>query len=292
MTNFFNQDVVIRKDCLLGASLCSLLFLGIATDSSATEPCGDFGKCKAIIEINSSDGDIGFHWLVDADDLNSIRIKDPNGAKVFENKAYGPLGKQKLTETFGESSEPVCRSDLAEDEDEVVVRLEDFLNRWASGVYDISGSSDGGDKLAGETLLSHYLPAAPENIQYLAGTISWAAGHTLGECASEEELDAMVAGPDPMLPIHPENVPLAAWEVVFVVEGHPELNFAARLPVAQTSVTLPAEYAAILAVLPDDTLAKMEVGAVGGNLAIGDDDNATYTEFAVCLKEDAGCEED
>lgn len=284
--------VLFSKQAFLGTVIGPLLLCGFVFSAAATEPCGDFGKCKAIIEINSSDGDIGFHWLVDADDLNSIRIKDPNGAKVFENKAFGPLGKQKLTETFGESSEPVCRSELAEDEDEVVVRLEDFLNRWASGVYEMSGSSDGGEKLSGETHLSHYLPAAPENIQYLAGTISWTAGHALGECASEEELDAMVSGPDPVLPIHPENVPLVAWEVVFVVEGHPELNFAARLPVAQTSVSLPAEYAPILAVLPSDTPAKLEVGAVGGNLAIGDDDNATYTEFAVCLNEIAGCVED
>ena len=36
-------------------------------------------------------------------------MDDPNGKKVDENKAFNPLRDQKLTETFGESAEPVCR---------------------------------------------------------------------------------------------------------------------------------------------------------------------------------------
>lgn len=79
-----------------------------ATVATATEPCNDFGECKVIIEINSSDGDIGFHFLMDGDDLNSARIDDPNGVKVFEDQAKGPLMEQKLTETFAESAEPLC----------------------------------------------------------------------------------------------------------------------------------------------------------------------------------------
>ena len=34
-----------------------------STIAAATEPCGDLGECKALIEINSTDGDIGFHFL-------------------------------------------------------------------------------------------------------------------------------------------------------------------------------------------------------------------------------------
>ena len=56
------------------ASAVAALLCGTA---GATEPCGDFGECKALIEINSSDGDIGFHFLMDGDDLNSDRIHDP-----------------------------------------------------------------------------------------------------------------------------------------------------------------------------------------------------------------------
>ncbi len=47
------------------------------------------------------------------------------------------------------------------------------------------------------------------------------------------------------------------------------------------AVTVPAEY---LASLPDDTPAKIEVGAIGG------EDNATFTEiFDICVNEDEGC---
>ena len=270
------------------ASLPLALVLG-ATEVQATEPCDDFGECKVLVEINASDGDIGFHWLVDGDDLNSVRIDDPNGKKVYENKAFGPLRDQKLTETFGESAEPVCREALKEDEDDVVVTVEDFAERWTSGAYDISGSADGGEKLSGETHLSHYLPAAPE-VSFVGGTsVQWTPGNDLGACATEAELLQLVA--DGVLPIHPSQVPLAAWEVVVELDDGSGLFFATRLPVGQTSITLPAEF---LGAIPADTPAKVEVGAIGGNLAIGDDDNATFTELGdLCLNETAaGCPEE
>ena len=73
----------LASSCAAGALLAMSGFMTV----QATEPCGDFGECKVLIEINATDGDIGFHWLGDADDLRSMRIDDPNGAKVFENKA-------------------------------------------------------------------------------------------------------------------------------------------------------------------------------------------------------------
>jgi hypothetical protein len=53
------------------------------------------------------------------------------------------------------------------------------------------------------------------------------------------------------------------------------------------SVTVPAEF---LASIRPDTPAKIEVGAIGGRLEIGDDDNATFTELTgLCLKRRNGC---
>ena len=86
----------------MGMSILAVAVLVLGAGASvltATEPCGDFGECKALIEINASDGDIGFHFLMDGDDLNSARIFDPDGAKVFEDQAKGSLKEQKLTET-------------------------------------------------------------------------------------------------------------------------------------------------------------------------------------------------
>ena len=136
----------------------ALLIWCAGSTPGLAEECGDdqpFGECRVLVEINSTDGDIGFHWLTDGDDLNSTRIDDPNGAKVFENGGFGPLGEQKLTETFGESSEPVCWDDGDVDLDEIVT-LRDFRDIWEPGTYEISGKSDGGEKAFGEAELTHW----------------------------------------------------------------------------------------------------------------------------------------
>jgi len=264
------------------------LVLGAGTTTvKATEPCGDFGECKAFIEINSTDGDIGFHFLMDGDDLNSGRIDDPNGAKVFEDQAKGPLREQKLTETFTESAEPLCWDDPEADPDDEFVTLEEFLERWTDGTYVFSGMGDGGEKSLGETELTHAIPAAPTNVAFNGSVITWAAGDDLGQCASFAELNDLVT--DGVLPVHPENVTVAAWEIVLepdVEDGDPtgELEFNVRVSgaIATKAVTVPADY---LASLPDDTRVKIEVGAIGV------DNNATFTEVGgFCVNEDEGCE--
>lgn len=273
---------------VLVLGLALVLGLGTATVATATEPCGDFGECKALIEINASDGDIGFHFLMDGDDLNSGRIDDPTGAKVFQDQAKGPLAEQKLTETFVESAEPLCWPDPEADPDEEIVTLEEFLERWAAGTYLFTGMGDDGEKSEGETELTYALPAAPADVDFDGSVISWDAGDDLGECASFSELADLVAAG--VLPAHPEDVPVAAWEVVLepdVEDGDPlgSLVFSIRVPgdVNPREVTVPADY---LASLPSDTPVKIEVGAIGA------DDNATFSEEdGFCVNEDEGCED-
>jgi len=275
-----NDTTIIRTLSLTGAGL----LLGAA--ATATEPCGDFGECKAIIEINSSDGDIGFHFLMDGDDLNAATIRDPNGVKVFQDMAKGPMTEQKLTETFAESAEPLCWPDPAADPDEDIVTLEEFLERWASGTYTFAGSSDSGEKSDGETELTYMLPAAPQDVDFDGSVISWAPGDDLGNCANYGELQVLYW--DGVLPMHPEDVDIDAYEVVLEpdVDGATgSLKFTIRVPgdIATTAVTVPADY---LASLPDDTPVKIEVGAIGG------EDNATFTEEdGFCVNEVEGCED-
>jgi hypothetical protein len=276
----------IRDLCsiLLGAASAAVISADVAM---ATEPCGDFGECKALIEINASDGDIGFHFLMDGDDLNSARLRDPNGAKVFEDQAKGPLLEQKLTETFAESAEPLCWADPEADPDEEIVTLEEFLDRWAAGTYVFEGSGDEGEKSEGETELTYELPAAPAEVDFDGSVISWLAGEDLGNCASFAELADLVTAD--VLPEHPEDVAVAAWEIVLepdVDDGDPtgQLKFTVRVPgdIAPKEVTVPADY---LASLPDDTPVKIEVGAIGA------DDNATFAEEdGFCVNEDEGCD--
>lgn len=279
-------DTAFPRVLLVAAG--AVLVLGAGTSLvTATEPCDDFGECKVLIEINATDGDIGFHFLMDGDDLNSARIQDSQGLKVFETQAKGRLRDQKMTETFVESAEPLCWFDPEADPDEEIVTLEEFLERWTAGVYVFSGMSDEGEKSVGETELTYELPAAPSGLGFDGSVITWSAGNDLGNCASAMDLDILVA--DEILPVHPENVAVAAWEIVLepdVEDGDPlgQLKFTIRVggDIATKAVTVPADY---LSSLPDDTPAKIEVGAIGM------DDNATFTEiFDLCLNEVEGCD--
>jgi len=278
---------VVATSCVTGV----LMLASGLSNTQATEPCDDFGECKVLIEINASDGDIGFHWLGDADDLRSMRIDDPNGAKVYTNKASGPLRQQKMTETFGESAEPLCWPDPEADEDEEIVTLREFRELWDPGTYTFSGKGEQGEMLSGETTLSYDLPAAPQMVEFSGGVISWIAGNDLGKCAplapdSVESVGELLA--DGVLTTDPALVPVAAFEVVLepdVEDGDPlgNLKYTIRVPGYTFAVEVPMLY---LMSLPADTPAKIEVGAIGV------DDNATFTEEdGFCLNEDAGCDD-
>jgi len=291
-----------------------LIWCAGATPGMAQE-CGDdepFGECRVLIEINSTDGDIGFHWLTDGDDLNSTRIDDPNGEKVFVNGGFGPLREQKLTESFGESAEPVCWDDGEVDPDEIVT-LRDFRDIWEPGTYKVTGKLDEGEKAFGEAELTYYLPAAPQNLGFddVTGEISWESGDDLGNCTPGDGDSLTQLVTDGVLDAMPEDVAVLAWEVVLepdVDDNDPRAGLVFKTRVAGPlepagageaySVTVPSEY---LDSLGPDTPVKIEIGAIGGDFEYddeegevdGDDDNATFTEEGdFCVNEDEGCEDD
>jgi hypothetical protein len=285
----------IMSTTVLAAAISALVG-GAAGVANATEPCiPDFGECKVLIEINSTDGDIGFHFLMDGDDLVSASLMDPNGATIFSYMTSGPLNEQFLTETFAESAEPLCWEPEPDDEEygEPVVTLAQFLERWDvydDDIYTFEGLDGDGEVVAGATSLTFDLPAAPLDVEYEAerdgndveGEISWEAGNDLGECADYDELTDLVESGD--LPQHPEDVMVAAWEIVLepdVDDGDPlgSMKYVVRIPgySEELEVEVPDDY---LETLPDNTPAKAEVGAIGM------DDNATFTEIdEICLND-------
>jgi len=278
-----NQNSLMSIALLAGGFAVAVMGMG-AGAATAKEPCGGLGECKALVEINATDGDIGFHFLMDGDDLVSARVKDPNKVRIFSYRVEGPLAKQKLTETFAESAEPLCRAALAEEPDEVIVTLRKFLKRWEPGFYVFLGKDEDGEKARGRTRLSFNLPAAPADVAFDGSVISWAAGDDLGECASNAKLATLVA--DGLLPKHPEDVKIVTWEVVFEADDVSNLKHSIRVPgkIAVKEVTVPQEY---LDALPDNTPAKIEVGAIGKT------NNATFTEIVdICVNETTGCEEE
>jgi len=267
----------------------------------AQEPCpesdGDIGECKVLIEVNATDGDIGFHFLIDAEDARAVRMDDPNGAKIFEDQAYGPLAEQTMTETFLESAEPLCWPDPDADEEDLedVVSLREFRDTWEPGLYTITVKNDGGEKVFGETELTYNLPAAPQAVDFDGTSITWNAGTDLGHCAPLADEGFGVETVADVLDIiaDPSAVLVAAWEVVMepdVADGDPigDEAFSVRI----SGDTLPPLYvdvpAAYLASLPDNTPVKIEVGAIGF------DANATFSEVhGFCANEVGdGCDED
>lgn len=297
----------------LAVAVATVLGAGLGT-AGATEPCGDLGECKALVEINSTDGDAGFHFLMDGNEFIRASLFNPRWRKIFSYYTRRELRRQTLTETFAESAEPLCWFDPDADEEDLesVVTLDEFLNRWDTGTYHIVGVSKGWELAFGQTELSFALPAAPQELEYeeeeevdqdgevdIVGEISWEAGDDLGNCA---EIPDEEDGDDPNIPnladvIHlldeaPEDVAVASWEVVFepdFSEDNPNsklgLKYTARIPGdAELEVEVPSDY---LEALPDNTPVKIEIGAIGF------DDNATFTEIdEICVNEDDPDEND
>ena len=277
---------------LLRAAAIALLIVGAtATAATATEPCDpDFGECKVLIEINAEDGDIGFHFLADGDDLIKAALFDPHFRKVFFDSAHGPLRDQYMTEMFVESAEPLCFEENGEGEDELVVTLEEFLDRWRDGIYRFYGINADHELVRGYTVLTYKLPAAPADLDFdpETGEVTWADGDDLGECADAEYLDTLVPW---LLPMHPQNVTVDEWEIVVepdLEDGDPvgSLKFSVRVAGdfdegGGHSFTVPSDY---LDSLPDNTPVKLEVGAIGG------EDNATFSEADEFCVNDTGGE--
>ena len=306
-----------RLSIRLSALATAVLFSAGLTTANATEPCDDFGECKVLIEINATDGDIGFHFLVDGDNLIRTVLFNPDHKRIFSYVARRELREQFVTETFAESAEPLCWEDPealaeAEEEDEEleIVELEDFLELWSAGEYHFFGIGEDWELSHGVTTLTFDLPAAPADLQYaeeeedgdVEGEISWIPGDDLGNCASFSDLEDLVGDDEDELPVHPKYVPVAAWEVVFepdVEDGNILGSFKYVVRVTgdleaeddpmdddfgRLEVEVPDDY---LETLPDDTLVKIEVGAIGFG------DNATFTEiFDICVNEVNGCEGD
>jgi len=221
-----------------------------STVATADEPCGDLEACRAFIEINASDGDIGFHVLLDAEGWQQARIIDPDGQKIFKEQDHGALKEQKLTENFFESAEPFCEESLKEESDDEVVTLPEFLQRFPAGPYEFRNNLGGGEELAGATMFTHLIPAAPAEVDFDGSEISWEYGADLGVCTTFPE-GFMLA----------EENDIIGYEVVLEPED-PALSsfaFTVQVPGEVNSVTVPSEY---LGALGANTLLKVEVGAI------------------------------
>lgn len=187
-----------------------------------------FAVANVIAELNNTDGDLGFHALVDGEPWRLLEIRDPSGARILRVRPTGELRLQGLTEIFFESAEPEF--------DELTP--EEFFARFPEGVYEISGVSVDGEEMESEAVFSHVMPAPPEFL-------------------SPEQTDCdeplwIPAGPvviewAPVTASHPEigrsdpGIVIAGYELVVAREDGPELSLSFRLGPGETAVTAPPE---------------------------------------------------
>jgi hypothetical protein len=235
-------------------------FVGAAVSPSWAQV--ELDEALLRIEINATDGDVGFHGKFDGDAWGSMKIKTPNGKTIFDLKASKGLKSQGLTEDFFESDEPNC----------VEQPLREFLERFPAGSYSFQGRTIDGEKLEGEADVSHALPGAPTVGASVNAVvmIQWAPGGTLGNCHDQSLVD------DGTIP-DPATVPVDTWEVTVEPDederealGLPLRVFTVQLPFAQQSVTVPSEYLQPYIDAGIETF-KFEVGAKAG-------ENQTFTE--------------
>ena len=221
------------------------LTLTVASSAGWAQDDPEFSELRVLIEINASDGDAGFQAKVDGDGWKEVTIRDPDGKKLYNVRAFGSVLQQGLTENFFESAEPSC-DDLP---------LADFLARFPEGEYVFTGKTTDGHKLEGEAILTHDLPGAPTDLAPSgdgvdagnAVQITWAEGNDLGDCPPD---GAFVGDPD-----------IFGYQVVVAREmPEPLVEFIAELPATATQVTIPPEF------LIADAVYKFEVLAIEARL--------------------------
>lgn len=244
----------------------------------------EFDETKVLIEINATDGDVGFHAKFDGEAWYNTKMYDPLGRKIFHEKADASLRTQGLTENFFESAEPLCVPDPEEPE-ELVVTLAEFLERFPAGDYYLMGKNNDGEWQTGEAELTWNIPAAPDigatdEAEFDSAedvVLEWDEGDDLGGKCDDPDLVLDEIIPDPA------SIEVAGWEAVVEpdcdVEFEIERVFMVQLPPQQTSVTVPEEF--LESYLEEDCSEfKFEVGAVEAS------GNQTFSEGGFEIAED------
>lgn len=227
----------------------TILFSAIALSLAAmaqTAVAEEFDEVLVRIEVNATDGDVGFHALLDADAWRWLRLDDANGEKVFNAKPFAGARTQGMTEIFFESSEPLCEADPEEPDDRVQT-LADFIALFPEGEYIAHGRTLEEEKLRDTVDFTYNIPAAPdieltEEMTFSVDdtVIMWEPGDDLGEhCHDQSLID------DGTIPDH-ADVEVVRWEIVVEPADDEGLEhvtkFTAQVPGDQTFVTVPEEF--------------------------------------------------
>jgi len=212
---------------LIAASLAAIAAVSVPvavrgwSDGDEDEIC--FSRTEVFIELNSSAEDVGIQVMLDGEPWKIVTARDPRGRRILDILAKSSVRRQGLTELFFESSEPPF--------DEV--SLAEFLARFPEGEYEFEGMTIDGQKIEGEAMFTHVIPAGPEITS-----------------PEQSEDDPPVVDPcDTVIEWEPVtetffgscDIEIVNYEVI-VVQLDPHREFKVDLPPTQTSVTVPKEF--------------------------------------------------
>jgi hypothetical protein len=239
------------------------LIMGAAAPNCWAEDDGDeisFEVADVYAELNNTDGDLGFHALIDGEPWKYLKIEDPRERMILWVSSMGRLRRQGLTELFFESAEPNFE-DLAP---------EQFFRRFPAGKYEIESRTLEGDEQESEDLFWHRMPAPPEGISVSGEAIDLDEVNCddgpIPMVEPEENGDVIISW-DEVKKSHPDiGVPNKKIEVEFyqvvVEEEESGLKLSFDLPPDQLSVTVPGAFIALGEEFKFEILVKE---AIGGN---------------------------
>jgi hypothetical protein len=185
MTKLFRFPT--RPDVLFLAFL--IASASVAISARQGQPPRRFAEAELFLELNHTDGDLGFHASIDGQTWTRLAIEGPGDRPLLNLLGVGRLRAQGLTQLAFESAEPTF-----EELDPAA-----FLRRFPEGPYEIEGTTPDGQEIESTAVLSHVLAAPPSNV-------------TVFGVAAAESCDAVlpvVSAPvvirwDPVTSSHPE----------------------------------------------------------------------------------------
>ena len=250
-----------RRMVLLPVFLVAVvaLILGPTAPESRADNGGEipFDEADVYAELNDTDGDLGFHALIDGEPWKYLKIEAPNEEVILRVSSSGILRQQGLTELFFESAEPPFNE----------LTPEEFFNRFPEGRYEIEGKTLEGDELESADLFRHVMPAPPDGI-------------SVSDIAIEPDEVDCEEGPIPLVEPEANGEVIITWEEVryshpsigstggirvalyevVIEEEELGLKLSFELPPDQTSVTVPANFIALGGQFKFEILVKEERG--------------------------------
>ena len=192
-------------------SLCLIAVAALTLEIDVSKSWADeheipFDEAKVFVELNDTDGDLGFHALIDGEAWKLLNIVDPNDVVLLEIQNAGSLRQQGLTELSFESVEPSF--------DEL--SPESFFDRFPEGEYEISGLSIDGGAMRGATDLTHVMPAPPIILSPIPADCDSPTAVERGDLTITWEA---VTTSHPMIGKDDQNIKIVGYEVFVEREG-------------------------------------------------------------------------